>query len=110
MFQLRFFSSITSHREWLKRHVRDPYVKLSCIEGMRSRAAYKLQEIDQKFNLIKTKPGFSIVSQELIDCLPALFRWTAVVLLEDGQLIAVGNCRYGIVRTCITGQLLELTC
>ena len=40
-------------RQWLKRHVNDPYVQRSKREGYRSRSAYKLIEIDQKDHLLK---------------------------------------------------------
>ena len=41
-----------SSRRWLDRQFKDPYVKKAIDEGYRSRAAYKLIEIDEKFNLI----------------------------------------------------------
>jgi 23S rRNA (uridine2552-2'-O)-methyltransferase len=37
-----------SSKEWLRRHVSDPYVRKARQEGYRSRAAYKLLELDQK--------------------------------------------------------------
>ncbi|PCJ84816.1 MAG: 23S rRNA methyltransferase [Hyphomicrobiales bacterium] len=40
---------------WLQRHLNDPYVQRSKIDGMRSRAAYKLLEIDEKYDLLKPK-------------------------------------------------------
>ena len=40
-------------RKWLKRHVEDEYVKKSSKENYRSRAAYKLIEILQKFSVVK---------------------------------------------------------
>ena len=48
----------SSHR-WLKEHFTDPYVKLAQQEGYRSRAAYKLLEIQTKDKLIK--PGMVVV-------------------------------------------------
>ena len=42
-----------SSRRWLDRQNRDPYVKKAINEGYRSRAAYKLIEIDDKFHLIR---------------------------------------------------------
>lgn len=42
-----------SSRQWLLRHFNDPYVQQAKMEGYRSRAAYKLLEIQSKFNLIK---------------------------------------------------------
>lgn len=46
-------------RAWLHDHVTDPYVKLAQKEGYRSRAAYKLKEIDEVFGLIR--PGQTVV-------------------------------------------------
>lgn len=46
-------------RAWLHDHVTDPYVKLAQKEGYRSRAAYKLKEIDEAFDLIR--PGQTVV-------------------------------------------------
>ena len=42
-----------SSRAWLERQINDPYVLRARREGLRSRAAYKLAEIDDKFHLIK---------------------------------------------------------
>jgi 23S rRNA (uridine2552-2'-O)-methyltransferase len=41
-----------SSRAWLKRHVNDPYVQRSVADGYRSRAAYKLMEIDDRDRLL----------------------------------------------------------
>jgi len=48
-----------SSRRWLERHMNDPYVQRSKAEGYRSRAAYKLIEIDDKYKLLK--PGMRII-------------------------------------------------
>jgi len=40
-------------KAWLQEHVNDPYVQRAKAEGYRSRAAYKLIEIDDKDRLIK---------------------------------------------------------
>ena len=48
-----------SSRRWLERHLNDPYVQRSKAEGYRSRAAYKLIEIDDRYKLIK--PGMKII-------------------------------------------------
>jgi 23S rRNA (uridine2552-2'-O)-methyltransferase len=42
-----------SSKQWLRRHVNDPYVQRSKKEGYRSRSAYKLTEIDDKDRLLK---------------------------------------------------------
>ena len=41
------------NKAWLNDHVGDPYVKLALKEGYRSRAAYKLKEIDEALGLIR---------------------------------------------------------
>ena len=45
--------------KWLKEHFADPYVKRAQQEGYRSRAVYKLLEIDQRDHLLK--PGMTVV-------------------------------------------------
>ncbi|WP_061929776.1 RlmE family RNA methyltransferase [Aureimonas sp. AU22] len=42
-----------SSREWLQRQLNDPYVRRSKIDGYRSRAAYKLSEIDDRYKLLR---------------------------------------------------------
>ncbi|WP_067734711.1 RlmE family RNA methyltransferase [Novosphingobium naphthalenivorans] len=43
----------TSSARWLQRQLNDPYVKKAKADGYRSRAAYKLIELDEKFDLFK---------------------------------------------------------
>ncbi len=50
--------SKSSHR-WMKEHFDDHYVKRSQKDGYRSRAVYKLEELDKKYNLVKA--GHTIV-------------------------------------------------
>lgn len=38
---------------WLERQLNDPYVRQAKAEGYRSRAAYKLAELDERFGLLK---------------------------------------------------------
>lgn len=39
--------------EWARRHINDPYVKKATSQGYRSRAVYKIQEIDEQDQLLK---------------------------------------------------------
>ena len=48
-----------SSKQWLRRHVSDPYVQRSKREGYRSRSAYKLTEIDERDKLLR--PGMVVV-------------------------------------------------
>jgi 23S rRNA (uridine2552-2'-O)-methyltransferase len=43
----------TSSNRWLARQINDPYVKKAKADGYRSRAAYKLAELDDRFDLLK---------------------------------------------------------
>jgi 23S rRNA (uridine2552-2'-O)-methyltransferase len=43
-----------SSRTWLERQLNDPYVARAKSEGLRSRAAYKLTEIDDKYRVFKS--------------------------------------------------------
>ena len=48
-----------SSQRWLKEHFSDPFVKKAQAEGMRSRAAYKLEELVERDRLLK--PGMVVV-------------------------------------------------
>ena len=48
-----------SSQRWLKEHFSDPYVKKAQAEGLRSRAAYKLEELVERDQLLK--PGMVVV-------------------------------------------------
>jgi 23S rRNA (uridine2552-2'-O)-methyltransferase len=74
-----------SSKEWLRRHVSDPYVRKAQKEGYRSRAAYKLLEIDQKHSLLK--PGMTV-----LDLGAAPGGWSQVAVqnvMPGGRVIAV---------------------
>jgi 23S rRNA (uridine2552-2'-O)-methyltransferase len=48
-----------SSKLWLDRQLNDPYVQQAKKDGLRSRAAYKIIEIDDKYRFLK--PGLSVV-------------------------------------------------
>jgi len=48
-----------SSQRWLKEHFSDPYVKQAQAEGLRSRAAYKLEELVERDRLLR--PGMVVV-------------------------------------------------
>jgi 23S rRNA (uridine2552-2'-O)-methyltransferase len=76
-----------SSQRWLERQLNDPYVARARREGYRSRAAYKLLEIDDKFNLLK--PG-----QRVVDLGAAPGGWSQIaarrVGSQDGRGRVVG--------------------
>jgi 23S rRNA (uridine2552-2'-O)-methyltransferase len=48
-----------SKRAWIERHISDPYVQAATRHGYRSRAAYKLLEVDERDHLIG--PGATVI-------------------------------------------------
>lgn len=48
-----------SSARWLKEHVTDPYVKMAQKDGYRSRASYKLLEIQEKDRIMA--PGMTVI-------------------------------------------------
>ena len=66
-----------SSKLWLERQLNDPYVQAAKREGYRSRAAYKLAELDEKYKLLK--PGMTVV-----DLGAAPGGWTQVAVAKVG--------------------------
>ena len=74
----------SSSGAWLKEHFDDHYVKRSQKEGYRSRAGYKLLEIQEKDRLIK--PGMCVVD---LGCAPGGWSQVAAELVGDrGRVLA----------------------
>jgi len=74
-----------SSKEWLRRHVTDHYVRKARQEGYRSRAAYKLVELDEKHALFQ--PGMTV-----LDLGAAPGGWSQVAaqkVMPGGRVIAV---------------------
>ena len=67
-----------SSTRWLQRQLNDPYVRRAKIDGYRSRAAYKLLEIDEKHKLLK--PG-----QRIVDLGAAPGGWCQVAAAKIGS-------------------------
>ena len=63
----------TAQQRWLTRQLNDPYVQAAHREGWRSRAAFKLIELDDRFHLIQ--PG-----QRVVDLGAAPGGWTQVAV------------------------------
>jgi len=73
-----------SSKGWLKEHFDDPYVKLAQRDGYRSRASYKLLEIQDKDRLLK--PGLTV-----LDLGSAPGGWSQVasrVIGDKGRIVA----------------------
>ena len=68
---------------WLERHLNDPYVKKAKAEGWRSRAAFKLIELDEKFHFVKG-------SKAVVDLGVAPGGWAQVVRKLAPKAAVVG--------------------
>ena len=66
-----------SSAEWLSRQLNDPYVIAARRQGYRSRAAFKLIELDERFHLLR--PGRRVVD---LGCTPG--GWTQVAVARVG--------------------------
>jgi len=73
-----------SSKLWLERQLNDPYVAQARREGYRSRAAYKLKEIDDKYHLLK--PG-----QTVIDLGAAPGGWSQIAARKVGAADGKGR-------------------
>ncbi len=72
-----------SSREWLERQLNDPYVRAAKSEGYRSRAAYKLAEMNEKHRFLKR-------GQTSVDLGAAPGGWTQVLVEQLGEGRVVG--------------------
>lgn len=72
-----------SSQAWLERQINDPYVRAAKSEGYRSRAAYKLKEMDDKHRFLKR-------GQSAVDLGAAPGGWTQVLVERLGEGRAVG--------------------
>ena len=76
-----------SQKRWLERQLNDPYVARAKREGLRSRAAYKLIEIDDKYRLLKA-------GARVVDLGAAPGGWSEVAATrvragEGGKVVAI---------------------
>jgi len=74
--------SVSSNR-WLERQLNDPYVKKAKAEGYRSRAAYKLIELDERFELLRG-------ANKVVDLGIAPGGWAQVVRRQNAKAHVVG--------------------
>ena len=74
-----------SSRRWLAEHFDDRYVKLAQQQGLRSRAAFKLIELDEKYHFLRK-------GKRVVDLGSAPGSWTQVaqrIIANSGKVIAL---------------------
>ena len=74
-----------SSKRWLSEHFDDHYVKMAQQQGLRSRSAFKLLELQEKYDIIR--PGMTVVD---LGAAPGGWCQVALPLVgKDGKLIAL---------------------
>src|SRR5271167_1276901 len=71
-----------SSTRWLERQLNDPYVREAKAKGYRSRAAFKLIELDRKFHLLKK-------GARVLDLGAAPGGWTQVAAARGAHVVAM---------------------
>jgi len=74
-----------SKKNWIKGHLKDPYVKLANKEKLKSRASFKLKQINEKYKVIKS-------GDAVIDLGAAPGGWSQIakgILKDTGLIIAL---------------------
>jgi 23S rRNA (uridine2552-2'-O)-methyltransferase len=71
-------------KNWINKQKRDIYVRQSKIDGYRSRAAYKLIEIDEKFKIFKN--GISVID---LGAAPGSWSQYASKKIKSGKIISI---------------------
>jgi 23S rRNA (uridine2552-2'-O)-methyltransferase len=106
-----------SSRQWLQRHINDPYVQRAQLEGYRARAAFKLLEIDEKHGILKgarriidlgAAPGsWSQIAAKVTGSTDDDIRVAAIDFLEMAQIPGVKILQLDFLDPAAPAQLLE---
>jgi 23S rRNA (uridine2552-2'-O)-methyltransferase len=106
-----------SSRRWLERHINDPYVQRSRAEGYRSRAVYKLLEIDEKHHILKgarriidlgaAPGGWSQIAARVTNSTNDNIRVVAIDFLEMDNIPGVHFLQMDFLDDAAPGMLME---
>ncbi len=107
-----------SSKLWLERQLNDPYVTRAKREGFRSRAAFKLKEIDDKYKLLKpgmavidlgaAPGGWSQIAAKRVGAADGKGRVVAIDLLEMGEIPGVDFAKMDFLDAGAPQQLREM--
>ena len=107
-----------SSRAWLERQIKDPYVARAKRDGLRSRAAYKLTEIDDKYKVFKSGAkvvdlgaapgGWSQVAAKRIGLANGKGRVVATDLLEMPEIVGVTFAQLDFLAADAPGRLIAM--
>ncbi|PDT37250.1 23S rRNA methyltransferase [Rhizobium sp. M10] len=106
-----------SSRQWLQRHINDPYVQRAQLEGYRARAAFKLLEIDEKYHILRgakriidlgAAPGsWSQIAAKVTGSTDEDIRVAAIDFLEMAQLPGVKILQLDFLDPSAPEKLME---
>ena len=107
-----------SSKLWLERQLNDPYVAQAKREGYRSRAAYKLIEIDDKYHFLKSGQtvvdlgaapgGWSQIAAKRVGTANGKGRVIAIDLLEMPEIPGVSFAQLDFLADDAPARLLEM--
>jgi 23S rRNA (uridine2552-2'-O)-methyltransferase len=107
-----------SSKLWLERQLNDPYVAQAKREGMRSRAAYKLIEIDDKYHFLKSgitvvdlgaaPGGWSQIAAKRVGVANGKGKVVAIDLLEMPEIPGVSFAQLDFLAEDAPGKLLQM--
>ena len=83
-------------KNWINKQRRDTYVRQSKVDGYRARSAYKLIEIDEKFNIFES--GMSVID---IGAAPGSWSQYASKKVKNGKLISIDLKEMEIIQNTI---------
>jgi 23S rRNA (uridine2552-2'-O)-methyltransferase len=106
-----------SSRRWLERHINDPYVQRSRLEGYRSRAVYKLLEIDEKHHILRgakriidlgaAPGGWSQIAAKVTDSTNDNIRVVAIDFLEMDAIPGVDFIQMDFLDDAAPARLMK---
>ena len=107
-----------SSKLWLERQLNDPYVAKARREGYRSRAAYKLIEIDDKYRLLKpgmtvldlgaAPGGWSQIAAKRVGSVDGKGKVVAIDLLEMPEVVGVSFSQLDFLAEDAPEKLLAM--
>src|SRR5260370_11240903 len=107
-----------SSKLWLERQLNDPYVAQAKRDGLRSRAAYKLIEIDDKYHLLKSgitvvdlgaaPGGWSQIAAKRIGAANGKGKVVAIDVLEMPEIPGVAFAQLDFLKESAPDKLLKM--
>ena len=94
-------------KNWINKQNRDQYVRQSRTEGYRSRAIYKLKEIDEKYKILKN--GIKLID---LGAAPGSWSQYAAKKIKNGKILSIDLKEISEIENIfkIKGDFTELEC